>query len=703
MTLFGSVLAFHIAAGALGLVLGPIAMLAAKRPGTHTRTGEVYHWVMLAICVSAALLSVLDWARIWWFLLIAVGSYAFALAGYIAAKRRWRGWLRTHIAGQGGSYIAMMTAILVVNWSLLTGTRGVASPWAWGTAHADRLAPDRLGELPGQARQAPEALKYSAMTNPFEAGLDRGAANYAPLTPLAFLTRAAAVYPTKPAVIHGDRTFTYAEFAARSRRLASALRQRGIGRGDTVAVMAPNVPAMLEAHYGIPMAGAVLNALNYRLDARTIAFILEHGRARLLITDTEFSPTIAEALTLLPRAIPVIDIDDPLNDRGGERLGEKDYEALLEEGDGDLACEEPLDEWQAICLLYTSGTTGNPKGVVYHHRGAYLNALGNALAFGLSPRAVYLWTLPMFHCSGWTYTWAVTAAGGTHVCLRRVDPALIFPAIARHRVTHMCGAPIVMTTLIHSPAEVKRRFDHVVEMATGGAAPPSAVIAAMEAIGFRVTHLYGLTETYGPATLCAWQDDWDGLPLAERATLMARQGVAYPTLGGLMVADPATMAPVPRDGRTMGEVMIRGNTVMKGYLLNPTATDEAFRGGWFHSGDLAVWHPDGYIEIKDRAKDIIISGGENISSLEVEEMLYRHPAVMEAAVVARPDETWGETPCAFVTLKPDVAVSADEIIRWCRAHLAHYKVPRHVVFGSLPKTSTGKIQKYVLREQTKEI
>jgi fatty-acyl-CoA synthase len=541
------------------------------------------------------------------------------------------------------------------------------------------------------------------VTNLFEAGLERRPANWAPLSPLSFLARAAAVYPTKPAVIHGERTFTYAAFAARCRRLASSLQRRGIGPGDTVAVMAPNVPAMLEAHYGIPMAGAALNALNYRLDARTIAFILEHGRARLLITDTEFASTIAEALMLLSRPIPVVDIDDPLGD-GGARLGEKDYEELLDEGDADFASEEPRDEWQAICLLYTSGTTGNPKGVVYHHRGAYLNALGNALAFGLSARTVYLWTLPMFHCSGWTYTWGVTAAGGTHVCLRRVDPGLIFPAIARHRVTHMCGAPIVMGTLIHAPAAVRRRFDHVVEIATGGAAPPSSVIAAMEAMGFRVTHLYGLTETYGPATLCAWQQEWDDLPLDARAAVMARQGVAYPTLGGLMVADPQTLTPVPRDGRTMGEVLIRGNTVMKGYLQNPAATEEAFRGGWFHSGDLAVWHPDGYIEIKDRSKDIIISGGENISSLEVEEVLYRHPAVMEAAVVARLDEKWGETPCAFVTLKPDApAVSAEDIIGWCREHLAHFKAPRHVVFGALPKTSTGKIQKFVLRERTKEV
>ena len=532
--------------------------------------------------------------------------------------------------------------------------------------------------------------------------LGRGPANYTPLTPLSFLAWAARVYPGKAAVLHGERTFSYAELAERCHRLASALHRRGIGRGDTVAILAPNVPAMLEAHYGVPLAGAVLNPLNYRLDARSIAFILDHGEAKLLITDREFSSTIEEALRLLGRPITVIDIDDPLYE-GGRRLGEKDYEALLAEGDPAWPGLPPADEWQAICLLYTSGTTGDPKGVVYHHRGGYLNALGNALTFGLSARTVYLWTLPMFHCSGWTYTWAVTAVGGTHVCLRRVDPALIFPAIRRHRVTHMCGAPIVLTMLIHAPAAVKERFEHVVEIATGGAAPPSTVISAMEAMGFRVTHLYGLTETYGPATFCAWQEDWASLPLAERATRMARQGVNYVTLEEGIVADPDTQRPVPRDGRTMGEILLRGNTVMKGYLKNPAATDAAFRGGWFHTGDLAVWHPDGYVEIKDRSKDIIISGGENISSLEVEEQLYRHPAVMEAAVVARPDVTWGETPCAFVTLKPGATATVEEIVGFLRDSLAHFKVPRHVVFGPLPKTSTGKIQKFLLRERAKEV
>jgi fatty-acyl-CoA synthase len=536
--------------------------------------------------------------------------------------------------------------------------------------------------------------------------LPRRPANWSPLTPASFLERAATVYPDKPAVLHGERRFTYAELRARARRLASALARRGIRPGDTVAVMAPNVPAMLEAHFGVPMAGAVLNALNYRLDPAGIAFILQHGRARLLIADTEFADTVEKALGLLPGPIPVVDVADDAREAGrpARRPGDVEYEALLAEGDPAYEWPRPADEWQALALLYTSGTTGNPKGVVYSHRGAYLNALGNALAFGLSPRTVYLWTLPMFHCNGWTYPWAVTAVGGTHVCLRKVDPALIFRLIRRHGVTHLCGAPVVLTALIHAPDEVKARPEHVVEVATGGAAPPSAVIAAMEAMGFRVTHLYGLTESYGPATLCAWQAGWDALDLPERAARMARQGVPYPTLDGLVVADPVTLAPVPWDGVTMGEILLRGNTVMKGYLDNSAATEEAFRGGWFHTGDLAVRHADGYVEIKDRAKDIIISGGENISSLEVEEVLYRHPAVMEASVVARPDPRWGETVCAFVTLKPgSPPVTAGEIIAWCRERLAHFKAPRAVVFGPLPKTSTGKIQKYVLREQAKAV
>jgi fatty-acyl-CoA synthase len=536
---------------------------------------------------------------------------------------------------------------------------------------------------------------------PPQVGLERNRANFAPLTPVAFLRRSAEVYPGKVAVIHGDRSYTYREFEERCRRLASVLAARGIGRGDTVAVMAPNVPALLESHYAVPGLGAVLNALNYRLDAAAIAFCLEHGEAKVLITDREFAPIVAAALQRVRREIFLVDIDEGI---GGDRLGATDYESWIAQGDPAFELRAPADEWDSLALLYTSGTTGDPKGVVYHHRGAYLNALGNALTFGLTPQSVYLWTLPMFHCSGWTYTWAVTAAGGTHVCLRKVDPAVIFPAIEKHRVTHLCGAPIVLNMLVHAPENVKLRFKHRVEVATGGAAPPSAIIEAMESMGFRVTHLYGLTESYGPATFCAWQDAWDGLDLNARSVLMARQGVRYATLDGMQVADPETHAPVPRDGETLGEVMLRGNTIMKGYLKNERATSEAFREGWYHTGDLAVWHPDGYIEVKDRSKDIIISGGENISSLEVEECLYRHPKVMEAAVVARPDDKWGETPCAFVVLKPGAGeVAAEDIIAWCREHLARFKVPRTVVFGELPKTSTGKIQKFVLRTRAREL
>jgi len=532
----------------------------------------------------------------------------------------------------------------------------------------------------------------------YDTGLERNAANTAPLTPVTCLRRAAAVYPEKLAVVHGSQRFTYAQFHERACRLASALVRRGLKRGDCVAILSPNTPPMLEAHYGVPMMGGVLNSLNIRLDARTLAFILEHGEAKVLLTDREFAPVIREALALTQARPLVVDIDDPLAE-GGELLGALTYEDLLAEGDPSDSFAEPLDEWQSLSLLYTSGTTGNPKGVVYHHRGAWLNAVGNMLTFGLGRNSVYLWTLPMFHCDGWTFTWAVTAASATHVCLRKVDPAVIYPLIRDEGVTHMCGAPIVLTLLANAPAAAKVKFPQTVDCATGGAAPPSAVIEAMEASGFRVIHLYGLTESYGPATVCAWQEEWAGYDLQKRSGKMARQGVNYLTLEGAQVMNPETMTPVPRDGETMGEIMLRGNTVMKGYLKNPKATAEAFRGGWFHTGDLAVCHADGYIEVKDRSKDIIISGGENISSLEVEEALYRHPKVLEAAVVARPDAKWGESPCAFVTLRDGESATPEEIVAFCRDMLAHYKAPRSVVFGPLPKTSTGKIQKFVLRER----
>ena len=538
----------------------------------------------------------------------------------------------------------------------------------------------------------------------YEQGLDKNPANFHPLTPITFLERSARVFPDKVAVVHGDITYTYSELYSRARRLGSALAGRGIGIGDTVAIMSPNTPAMLEAHYGVPMCGAVLNALNYRLDAATISFTLQHGEAKILLTDREYSPVIREALKQHKHEVAVIDIDDPYAD-GGDLIGETDYESLLEEGDSKYQWLVPEDEWQAICLNYTSGTTGNPKGVVFHHRGAYLNALGNALTFQLDSRSVYLWTLPMFHCNGWTFTWAVTAVSATHVCLRKVDPAYIFPSIKENHVTHMCGAPIVLNMLVHAPADQKIKFDRVVEVATGGAAPPSQVIAEMEKLGFRVTHLYGLTETYGPATVCAWQDKWDGSSLDERAAMMARQGVNYPTLEDVTVIDPDTMEPVPQDGSTMGELMVRGNTVMRGYLKNKKATQDAFAGDWYHTGDLGVIHEDGYIEVRDRSKDIIISGGENISSLEVEDVLYRHPSIMEAAVVAKPDEKWGETPCAFITIAPgkEHSLTQDDVTAWCRQNLAHYKIPKSVVFGPLPKTSTGKIQKFVLRERAREV
>jgi fatty-acyl-CoA synthase len=541
----------------------------------------------------------------------------------------------------------------------------------------------------------------SGRANPYEQDLDRNAANFAALTPLTFIEWSASVYPRRPAVIHGARQFTWSETYARARRLASALVRRGVGTGDTVAAMLANTPEMYECHFGVPMTGAVLNTLNTRLDADAIGFMLGHGEAKVLITDREFAGTIAGALAKLDRKPLVVDVDDPEYSGPGNRLGETDYETLLAGGDPEFAWQPPADEWQAIALNYTSGTTGNPKGVVYSHRGAYLNGVGNILTWGMPRHAVYLWTLPMFHCNGWCFPWTMAANAGTNVCLRRVDPALIFPLIKAHRVTHYCGAPIVHTSLINADPKLREGIAHRVSAFVAGAAPPQAMIEGMERIGFDLTHVYGLTETYGPATVCAKHDEWSALELGARAERNGRQGVRYLLEEGCTVMDPATMQPVPADGETMGEIMFRGNVTMKGYLKNPKATQEAFAGGWFHSGDLAVRQPDGYIKIKDRAKDIIISGGENISSLEVEDVIYRHPAVLAVAVVAKPDSKWGETPCAFVELKPGATATEADIMEHCRAHLARFKAPRAVIFGALPKTSTGKIQKFVLRQQAK--
>ncbi|MGZ5818320.1 MAG: acyl-CoA synthetase [Burkholderiaceae bacterium] len=539
--------------------------------------------------------------------------------------------------------------------------------------------------------------------NPYELGLQRNQANYVPLSPLSLLRRTAQVYPDKLSVIDGEQRYTWSDTYARCRRLASGLQQLGVGLGDTVAVMAPNVTAMMEAHFGVPMLGAVLNTLNVRLDAETLAFMLKHGEAKVLITDREFSGVISKALALMEHRPIVIDIDDPAF-QGGELLGQMDYEALLASGDPEFAWSLPADEWQAITLSYTSGTTGNPKGVVYHHRGAYLNAVGNVLAWNMSGHPAYLWTLPMFHCNGWCFPWTIAAVAGTHVCLRRVEAKAIFDAIKHHGVTHFSAAPVVLSGMLNAPEEIKVRVtDRVIQCTTGGAAPPAAVIEGMEALGMNITQVYGLTEVYGPSITCAWKSEWDELSLAERAKIKARQGVRYHMQEDLMVANPDTMEPCPMDGETIGEVFIRGNLVMKGYLKNPSATEEAFAGGWFHSGDLGVMYPDGYLQIKDRSKDIVISGGENISSIEVEDVLYRHPAVLEAAIVARPDEKWGETPCAFVTLRAGMTTTEAEIIEFCRQHLARFKVPKHVFFEALPKTGTGKIQKFILRERAKNL
>ncbi|MBK9116308.1 MAG: acyl-CoA synthetase [Betaproteobacteria bacterium] len=536
--------------------------------------------------------------------------------------------------------------------------------------------------------------------SPFERDLDRTPANHAPLTPVSFIARTAHIWPERVAVIHGARRYTWRETYERSRRLASALARRGIGAGDTVAAMLANTPEMVEAHFGVPMTGGVLNTLNTRLDAEALAFMLEHGEAKVLLTDTEFAPVIGQALARLARPPLVVDVAD-VQGPGGERLSDVDYEAFVASGDPAFAWQPPADEWQAISLNYTSGTTGNPKGVVYHHRGAYLNALSNIIDWGMPRHSVYLWTLPMFHCNGWCFPWTMAANAGTNVCLRRVEAKAILDAIRDHRVTHYCGAPIVHSLLVNAPEALLRGIDHKVCALVAAAAPPAAMIEGMAHIGFDLTHVYGLTETYGPAAVCAKHDEWNALPIGARTERNGRQGVRYTVEEGMTVMDPATMREVPWDGQTMGEIMFRGNITMKGYLKNPAATAEAFAGGWFHSGDLAVMQPDGYVKIRDRSKDVIISGGENVSSLEVEDALYRHPAVVAAAVVAQPDPKWGETPCAYVELKPGATATEAELIAHCQQLLARFKAPKKVVFGELPKTSTGKIQKYVLRQRAK--
>jgi 3-(methylthio)propionyl---CoA ligase len=537
----------------------------------------------------------------------------------------------------------------------------------------------------------------------YDRDLDRNAANFQALTPLAFLERAAEVFPDRIAVAHGSLKRNYRNFHARSKKLASALAKRGIVRGDTIAVMLANTPAMLECHYGVPMCGAVLNTLNTRLDPAALAFMLDHGEAKALIVDREFAGVMAAALELVKGRPLVVDYDDPEYDGPGERIGLVDYEALIAEGDETYQREAPLDEWDAISLNYTSGTTGDPKGVVYHHRGANLLAMGNVVTGDMGRHPVYLWTLPMFHCNGWCFPWSISVKAGTHVCLRQVRAKALYDLMAEHRVTHLCGAPIVMSVLLNASSEEKKPLPHLVRFFTAAAPPPAAVLQAMGEAGFEVTHLYGLTEVYGPAVVNDWKDEWSALDAATQAHLKARQGVRYHALEALDVLSPDTMEPVPADGQTMGEVMFRGNVVMKGYLKNKPGTDKAFAGGWFHSGDLGVKHSDGYVQLLDRSKDIIISGGENISSIEVEDALFEHPGVQLAAVVARPDEKWGETPCAFVEMKPGHTATADELIEWCRVRLARYKCPRTIVFAEVPKTSTGKVQKFALREQAKQL
>jgi fatty-acyl-CoA synthase len=538
--------------------------------------------------------------------------------------------------------------------------------------------------------------------NIYERNLDQNRANFAHLTPLSFLERSASVYPTKPSIIHGERTYTWEETYHRSCLLASALQSRGISRGDTVSFMGANTPETFEAHFGVPMTGAVLNALNVRLDAKAIAFILGHAETKILFTDKEFSATIKEALGFLPQKPIVIDIDDP-EFQEGELLGECSYDDFINTGDKDYRCFQIGDEWQAISLNYTSGTTGDPKGVVYHHRGAYLNAVSNVLCWNMGSHPVYLWTLPMFHCNGWCFPWTLAAVAGVSICLRHVRDDAVFRAIKQHNVSHFCGAPVVLNTLINAEDELRQGIDHQISAMTAGAAPPPAVIAGMENMGFSVTHVYGLTETYGPCVVCAPKEEWQELSVEARAEMLARQGVRAPLQDELMVADPETMQPVPKDGKTMGEIFMRGNLTMKGYLKNPDTTEASFVGGWFHSGDLAVWYEDGYTQIKDRSKDIIISGGENISSLEIESVLFKHPKILEAAVVASSDTKWGEVPCAFVSLKSGVEMSSNELIAYCREELAGFKIPKKVVFGPIDKTSTGKVQKYLLREKAEGI